>query len=83
LEFLKIVGGGLVAKGDELKNFTIAGEDKKFVPAKAKIVKNKVVVKAEGIDIPIAFRAGWRFCPQMNLYNKENLPATPFRTDVQ
>lgn len=51
-----------MAKGDELKNFTIAGEDKKFVPAKAKIVKNKVVVKAEGIDIPIAVRAGWRFC---------------------
>lgn len=77
------VGGGLVAKGDELKDFTIAGEDKKFVPGKAKIVKNKIEVTAEGIDKPVAVRAGWRFCPQMNLYNKENLPATPFRTDVQ
>jgi sialate O-acetylesterase len=76
------VGGGLVIKGNELKDFTIAGEDKKFVPAMAKIVKDKVVVSAEGIDNPVAVRAGWRFCPQMNLYNKENLPATPFRTDV-
>lgn len=76
------VGGGLVIKGNELKDFTIAGEDKKFVPALAEIVKDKVVVSAEGIDNPVAVRAGWRFCPQMNLYNKENLPATPFRTDV-
>ena len=75
-------GSGLVAKGGELKDFTIAGEDKKFVTARAEIVKDKVVVSSEGVDNPVAVRAGWRFCPQMNLYNKENLPATPFRTDV-
>jgi sialate O-acetylesterase len=77
------VGTGLVAKGADLTDFTIAGDDKKFVPAKAEIVKDKVIVTAEGIENPVAVRAGWRFCPQMNLYNKENLPATPFRTDVQ
>ena len=77
------VGTGLVAKDAELKDFTIAGDDKVFVPAKAEIVKDKVIVSAEGVDNPVAVRAGWRFCPQMNLYNKENLPATPFRTDVQ
>ncbi len=76
-------GTGLVAKGAALKDFTISGADKKFVPAKAEIVKDKVIVSAEGIDDPVAVRAGWRFCPQMNLYNKEGLPASPFRTDVQ
>lgn len=74
---------GLVAKDGELKDFKIAGNDKRFVSAKAEIVKDKVIVSAEGVDNPVAVRAGWRLCPQMNLYNKENLPATPFRTDVQ
>jgi sialate O-acetylesterase len=77
------IGTGLVAKGGELKDFTIAGDDKVFVQAKAEIVKDKVIVSAEGVENPVAVRAGWRLCPQMNLYNKENLPATPFRTDVQ
>ncbi|MEI8086712.1 MAG: sialate O-acetylesterase [Paludibacter sp.] len=77
------VGTGLVAKCAELKDFTIAGDDKVFVPAKAEIVKDKVIVTAEGVDNPVAVRAGWRLCPQMNLYNNENLPATPFRTDLQ
>lgn len=77
------VGTGLVAKNGDLKDFTIAGDDKKFVPAKAVIEKDKVIVTAEGVENPVAVRAGWRLCPQMNLTNKENLPATPFRTDVQ
>lgn len=76
-------GSGLVAKNGELKDFTIAGSDNKFVPAKAVIVGNTVVVSADAVPNPTAVRAGWRLCPQMNLYNKENLPATPFRTDVQ
>ena len=76
-------GSGLVAKNGELKDFTIAGSDKKFVPAKAEIVGNTVVVSAESITNPAAVRAGWRLCPQMNLYNMEGLPASPFRTDVK
>jgi sialate O-acetylesterase len=75
------VGSGLTARNGDLKDFTIAGYDKKFIPAKAIILKDKVIVSAENIQNPIAVRAGWRFCPQINLYNKENLPATPFRTD--
>lgn len=76
-------GSGLMAKGGELKDFVIAGDDKKFVRAKAVIVKDKVVVTAESIKNPVAVRAGWRFCPEMNLYNQEGLPATPFRTDLE
>lgn len=76
-------GSGLISKNGSLKDFSIAGSDKKFVPAKAEIVGNKVVVSAESVSRPVAVRAGWRLCPQMNLYNKENLPASPFRTDIE
>lgn len=79
----KHIGAGLVALDGELRDFVIAGSDKVFVPAKAQIIKDKVIVWAEGVDNPVAVRAGWRLCPQMNLYNKEGLPASPFRTDVQ
>jgi sialate O-acetylesterase len=77
------VGGGLVAKDGELKGFTIAGADGKFVPAKAEIAGEKVVVSAEGVADPKAVRYGWANVPEVNLFNKEGLPASPFRTDVQ
>lgn len=77
------VGGGLVAKDGDLKGFTIAGADGKFVPAKAVITGDKVVVSAEGVADPKAVRYGWENVPDVNLFNKEGLPASPFRTDVQ
>jgi sialate O-acetylesterase len=76
------VGGGLVAKDGDLKGFTIAGADGKFVPAKAEIVGANVVVSAEGVSDPKAVRYGWENVPDVNLFNKEGLPASPFRTDV-
>ncbi len=75
------VGGGLVAKGTELKGFAIAGADQKFVWAKATIVGNKVVVSSEQVPRPVAVRYGWADNPDCNLCNKEGLPASPFRTD--
>jgi len=76
------VGGGLVAKGGDLTGFTIAGEDHKFVNATAKIVSgNKVVVSSPVVAKPVAVRYGWADCPVVNLWNKEDLPASPFRTD--
>lgn len=77
------VGGGLVAKDGDLKGFTIAGADGKFLPAKAEIKGDKVVVSAEGVADPKAVRYGWDNVPDVNLCNKEGLPASPFRTDVQ
>jgi sialate O-acetylesterase len=76
-------GSGLVAKGNEgLKSFAIAGADKKFVWAKAKIEEDKVVVWNDNISSPIAVRYAWADNPAgANLYNKEDLPASPFRTD--
>ena len=76
------IGSGLVAKGDTLKRFSIAGSDKKFVWAKAKIEKNKVVVWSEKVSHPVAVRYAWADNPSgANLYNREGLPASPFRTD--
>jgi sialate O-acetylesterase len=68
--------------GAPLVGFTVAGEDKKFVPAKAEIIGNTVVVTAEGVEKPVAVRYGWANHPVVNLFNAEGLPATPFRTDT-
>jgi sialate O-acetylesterase len=75
-------GSGLVAKDGPLKGFTLAGKDKTFVPAKAEIQGNTVVVSADGIADPTAVRYGWENVPDVNLYNQEGLPASPFRTDT-
>jgi sialate O-acetylesterase len=75
------VGGGLVAKGGTLAGFSIAGEDRKFVPAEAEIRDNTVVVWSGKIPHPVAVRFGWANYPVVNLSNKEGLPASPFRTD--
>ena len=75
------VGSGLVARDGELKGFTIAGEDRKFVPAQAEIEGDKVVVQSPQVAKPIAVRYGWEDYPVVNLWNKDGLPASPFRTD--
>jgi sialate O-acetylesterase len=73
---------GLMAKGGPLKWFQIAGEDQKFVDAEAKIEGNAVVVHAAGVSAPVAVRYGWDNYPAgANLYNSDELPAAPFRTD--
>lgn len=80
--FFKHIGDGLTAEGGELKGFTIAGADKKFVPAKAEIQGKTVVVWSDEIPKPAAVRYGWANVPDVNLCNKEGLPASPFRSDV-
>jgi sialate O-acetylesterase len=78
----KSVDKGLVCKGDQLKGFAIAGADKKFVWADAKIVGNSVIVSSPAIEKPVAVRYGWGSNPPTSLYNKADLPASPFRTDI-
>ncbi|KAF0152356.1 MAG: hypothetical protein FD143_1149 [Ignavibacteria bacterium] len=77
------IGGGLVAKGNgQLKEFAIAGADKKFVWAKAEIVGSKIIVWSQEVTSPVAVRYAWADNPaEANLFNKEGLPASPFRTD--
>ena len=74
------VGGGLVAKDGDLKGFTVAGADGKFVPAMAEIQGDRVRVSSEQVPAPVAVRYGWANVPDVNLFNKEGLPASPFST---
>ena len=73
--------GGLVAKGDTLKGFVIAGADKKFYRANAIILGNKVIVSSPDVASPVAVRYAWANNPACNLYNGAGLPASPFCTD--
>ncbi len=70
-----------VVKKDTLAGFMIAGSDRKFVTADARIDGNTVVVSNPSVKSPVAVRYGWSTFPLCNLYNKEGLPASPFRTD--
>jgi sialate O-acetylesterase len=76
------VGSGLVAKkGDTLRCFEICGADNRFFPAEAKIVHNTVVVWSDAVRTPVAVRYAWANNPEgANLFNREGLPASPFRT---
>jgi sialate O-acetylesterase len=78
------IGSGLMVKGGgELKQFAIAGADKKFVWAQATIEDDHVVVWNTRITQPVYVRYAWADNPEgANLYNKEGLPASPFRTDI-
>ena len=66
---------------NDLVGFTVAGEDKKFYNATAKVEGDTVVVSSDKVAKPVAVRYGWANYPVVNLWNKDNLPATPFRTD--
>jgi len=76
-------GSGLkTIDGEPLSQFEIAGADKKFIWAYAEIKGNQVVVQSPQISQPLYVRYAWADNPvNPNLYNKENLPASPFRTD--
>ncbi len=74
-------GAGLIGKENALKGFTMAGADGKFLPARAEINGSTVVVTAEKVTKPVAVRYGWAMVPDGNLFNREGLPAAPFRTD--
>ena len=75
-------GKGMKSKdGQPFTHFLIAGEDKTFVPAKAEIVGDTIVVSAEGVAKATAVRFGWSQDAEPNLFNAAGLPASPFRTD--
>jgi len=78
---LNSVDGGLVAKGGRLTGFAVAGEDRRFVNASARIRGDSIMVWSVSVAHPVAVRLGWANYPEVNLYNNEGLPASPFRTD--
>ena len=76
---------GLVIKDKYgyLKGFEVAGADKKFYYAKADVKNNQVIVYSDSVASPVAVRYGWADdMPEVNLYNKDGFPASPFRTDT-
>lgn len=76
------IGGGLVSRDNKPLNwFWIAGEDRKFVEARAQVDGQQVLVWSESVPKPVAVRYAWSMAAQPNLMNKEGLPASGFRTD--
>ena len=83
LVFDSIGSGMMPAKAGKLNAFAIAGADKKWHWADAEIAGNKVIVSSEDVPTPVAVRYAWAMNPSQRnlLYNKEGIPASPFRTD--
>jgi len=73
--------GGLVVKGDKLGEFSIAGKDRKWHWADAKVKGDTIVVSSPEVPEPEAARYAWQSFPVATLYNGAGLPAVPFRTD--
>ena len=74
--------GGLVAKGGTLAGFVVAGEDRQWKSAQARIEGDRVIVSSAEVPRPVAARYAWENFPACNLYNGAGLPASPFRTDT-
>ena len=80
-------GSGLEARSNtargnaELQGFAIAGADKKFHWAQARIADDAITVSSPDVPVPVAVRYAWGDSPTCNLFNKDGLPASPFRTD--
>ena len=73
--------GGLAAKGGNLEGFSIAGADRKWYSAEARINGHSVVVSSPSVPHPKEVRYAWQSNPAATLFNGAGLPAGPFRTD--
>jgi sialate O-acetylesterase len=69
---------GMTAKGGDVTGFEVAGADGKFVTATAEIEGTTVVAKSPAVAEPLFVRYGWANSPQCNLFNGDELPASPF-----
>ncbi|WP_417941047.1 sialate O-acetylesterase [Flavobacterium sp. RS13.1] len=81
--FFDYVDSGFKKTTENLKEFEIAGEDKIYHSAFAKIDGKTIIVSSEKVKNPKSVRFAWKAVPDPNLFNAENLPASPFRTDVE
>ena len=81
LSFTNVGSGLKVNDEDDLREFAVAGADKKFVWANAKIIGDKIEVLNMNVSSPLYVRYAWADNPNVNFYNKEGLPASPFKTD--
>jgi sialate O-acetylesterase len=72
---------GLMVKGKTITPVYIAGEDKVFYPAEAKVKDGQLIVWSKQVKHPVAVRYAFSNTAMGNLFSKEGLPVTPFRTD--
>ena len=79
--FFNHVGSGLAVHGEKLEGFSIAGKNRKFAWADARLEGDTVVVSSPQVPRPAAVRYAWADNPLCNLFNSSDLPASPFRTD--
>ncbi len=79
--FFHHTDGGLVVHGGKLNGFVIAGTDRQWHPAEARIAGDTIFVSSKEVPQPVAARYDWANDPEGNLYNGAGLPAMPFRTD--
>jgi sialate O-acetylesterase len=77
----KNTDGGLVVKGDELGEFSVAGKNHKWHWAEGKIEGDSIIVSSKDVPEPVAARYAWQANPRATLFNAAGLPAAPFRTD--
>lgn len=79
----KFTGGGLVSKtGDNVEGFQIAGVDRKFYPASARIIGETLRLSSPDVKVPVAARYTWGTNMTSTLYGRNDRPVAPFRTDV-
>jgi sialate O-acetylesterase len=82
LSFDHVHGGWRPFDVPEPRGFAIAGEDRKFVWATAKILKDgRIEVSSSEVPHPVAVRYAWASNPVGNMFSNAGLPLTPFRTD--
>lgn len=75
------IAGKLVVRGERLEEFSVAGADRKWHWAEAKLEGDTVIVSSPDVPEPVAARYAWQGSPQATLFDDSGLPAMPFRTD--
>ncbi|MBI5766818.1 MAG: sialate O-acetylesterase [Verrucomicrobia bacterium] len=73
---------GLIARDKPVQSLEVAGADRKFFPATARIERDTLLVSSPQVKEPVAVRYAWKNAPEANLYNSAGLPAVPFRSDA-
>ncbi|GAA5121066.1 sialate O-acetylesterase [Luteolibacter yonseiensis] len=81
VEFQNIGDGLQAAAGEKISGFFLAGEDRRFHPAEAVVEGGRITVRSGLVPSPVAVRYAWADSPICDLYNKNGLPAAPFRSD--
>jgi len=79
--FMEYTGTGLKLEGKTVTGFFIAGSDKKFYPATARLSGSSIIVSSKDVSNPIAVRYAFSNTAIGNVYSREGMPLSPFRTD--